>query len=68
MNLAFEISLLMPQNDLLCTIKSYNSVTSPLKEGMLQIFNMHKTPLLQPGLIPRALGLMASTQTITPLR
>jgi hypothetical protein len=42
--------------------------TSPLTEGVLQIFIALIHTLLRPGLNPRTLGPMASTLTITPPR
>jgi hypothetical protein len=42
--------------------------TSPLKEGMLQIFITLKNPSPQLGLNMWTLGPMAGTLTITPLR
>jgi hypothetical protein len=42
--------------------------TSPVKEGVLQIFIALKNTSLGRGLNPRTLGPVASTLTVTPLR
>jgi hypothetical protein len=66
MNLAFIVSLFALRSDFLChkiLRHGASGLTSPPKEGVLQIFSALKNPLPQLGLNLQTLGPMTSMLT-----